>query len=193
MTTNSLKVPVLVGLLVLVLVTGSSPLVAGADNPAAPAAVENPTARALGTLTLGSHGTAWVPERARQFSLWRPYGWGTAAKVKLTGIGDQWVHIQVPAASFLNGYLTGLYSAQFCARSSNGAQTKPIQIDIWNGSSRFYSAPVNWWADNAEHCWVVDFSPPKWTVTVGISVLLHFANSTDQITLGWASASFLYG
>jgi hypothetical protein len=40
---------------------------------------------------------------------------------------------------------------------------------------------------------VVDFGPSKFTVTVGISVLLHFANATDPITLEWASASFVYG
>ena len=193
MTTKSLTVPVLVGLLVLILVTGSSPLVAGADDPLTAAAGDSPTARYLGTLTLGSHGSAWVPQVRGKFALWRPYGWGTATRVTLAGVGDQWVHIQVPAASFFDESLTTLWSAQFCARSSNGARTKPIQIDIWNGTSRIYSAPIAWNGDNLDHCWEVGFTPPLWAETVGISVLLRFANSTDQITLEGASASFWYG
>jgi hypothetical protein len=189
---SRLTVSAALALLVLLLVGGSTPLTAEADDPA-PVAAPNPTARATGTLTVASHGTAWVAERRNKFSLWRPVGWGTQARVKLAGVGDQWVHIQVPAESFVNGYMTGLYSAQFCAQSSNGAQTRPIQIDMWNGTTRFYTAAINWWTDNAEHCWVVNFTPAKWTVTMGISVLVHFANTTDQITLGWASASFMYG
>lgn len=183
------RTPVIV-MLMLVLVMG---LLAAADGPAAVAAGESPTARAAGTITLAAQGTTWVAERRGKFALWRPVGWGTEARVKPGGVGDQWVHIQVPGAPFIDGYMTGVYSVQFCARSSNGAQTKPIKIDLWNGSTRFYSAPVNWWADNAEHCWEVKLNPAKWTVTVGISVLLHFANTTDQITLEWALASFTYG
>jgi hypothetical protein len=193
MTTRRLWFPVLMAALVSTLVAGSSPPVAKAADPTAPAAEGSAIPRAAGTLTLTSQGTAWVPEVRTRFSRWRQVGWGTQAKVKAAGVGDQWVHIQVPGAPFVNGYVTGIYSAQFCASSSNGAQTRPVQIDMWNGSTRFYSAPITWWADNAEHCWVVDFSPARFTVTVGISVLLHFANTTDQITLGWASASFLYG
>jgi hypothetical protein len=113
--------------------------------------------------------------------------------VKAAGVGDQWVHIEVPGAPFMNGYPTGVYSVQFCAQPSNGAQTRPIRVDLWNGTTRFYSAPVTWWADNAAHCWVIDLSPAKWTVTVGVSVLLHFASTADQVTLQWAAASFTCG
>ena len=183
------RTPVIV-MLMLVLMMG---LLAAADGPAAVAAGETLTARSAGSITLASHGTAWVPERRGKFALWRQYGWGTEARVKAGGVGDQWVHIPVPGAPVVDGYLTGLYSLTFCARSSNGAQSKPIRIDLWYGSTRFYSAPVNWWADNAEHCWKVDFNPGKSTVAVGVSVLLHFANTTDQITLSSAYASFTYG
>ena len=113
--------------------------------------------------------------------------------MKAAGVGNQWVHIEVPAAPFVNGSMTGVYSVQFCAQSSNGAQTRPIQVDLWNSTTRFHSESITWWADNAAHCKVINFSPPPWVVNVGISVRLHFANTADQITLQWASAAFTYG
>lgn len=180
-----------IGLLVLLLVLGSGLLAAGADGPA-PAAAEGPTARAAGSFTATAHGTAWVPEIRAEFARWRPVGWGMQAKVKPAGVGDQWVHIPLTAAPFVDGSLTGLYSLSFCARSSYGARTMPIQVDVWNGSVRIHGEPVTWWADNAEHCWTIDFAQPKWVMTLGVSVLLHFANTTDQITLEGATASFTH-
>lgn len=189
MPPKELSIPVLLIVLVSALTAGGSPQAARAADPATDA----PTARAVGTITLTSQGTSWVPEVRSKFSRWRPVGWGVQAKVKAAGVGDQWVHIEVPTAPFVNGYVTGVYSVQFCAQSSNGAQTRPIRVDLWDGTTRFRSEPVTWWADNAAHCWVIEISPAHWMATVGVSVLLHFANTADQITLQSAAAGFTYG
>jgi hypothetical protein len=188
MTKGRLWVPVLVALLVLVLVTGSSPLVAGAGN-SAPAPGEDLTARITGASFMTAHGTAWVPELRGRFAKWRPVGWGMQAKVRAAGVGDQWVHIPMPMAPWLDDTTTWVFYVTFCAQSSNGARTKPIQIDVWSGSTRIYTSPVNWEATNARRC--ANFEISRTLVTsVGISVLLHFATTTDEITLEEASVSF---
>ncbi len=180
MATKNLTVPVLVGLLVLVLVTGSSPLVAGADAPAA---------RDTGAYWTEVHGTAWVPQVRGAFSVWKPYGWGTEVGVAAAGVGDRWVHIAVPRL-YIDDAPTDLYYAYFCAQSTNGAQTKPIRIDVWGGSQVVYTSPISWWGDNDQHCWTGAEFGPYTVSTVGISVLLHFANTTDRIRLRGAFATF---
>jgi len=191
MTTSSLKVPVLVGLLVVLLVTGSSPLTAVASNPAPATAEDYPTARTLdGPGIMSAPGTAWVPERRNKFSLWRPVGWGTQARVKLAGVGDQWVHIPIPYSPWLAGTTTYAFHVTFCAQSSNGAQTRPTRVDVWDDDTRIFTAPVNWRADNSRQCWAGEF-PRRLASSVSISVLLHFANTTDQLTLMHAQVSFV--
>jgi hypothetical protein len=174
----------LAALLVALLVTGSG-LVATADEPAALGSL---VPRGAAT-SLGVQGTAWVAEHRNQFSLLRPYGWGTEARVKASGVGYQWVHIPIPTLSIFNGTLAGVSQVMFCAQSSNGAQTRPVQIDVWNGTQRIYSSAISWWADNSYHCWTVNLTP-TFAASVGISVRLYFANTTDKITLGGAAAAF---
>jgi hypothetical protein len=187
MTSRRLWIPLLVGLLAFALISGSSPLAVGADDPT------SQQSAAVRTITGGSimeaHGTAWVPELRARFARWRPVGWGTQAKVKAAGVGDQWVHIPIPVAPWLADTTTFVFSVHFCAQSTNGSQTRPVQIDVWSGSTRIYTGAVYWWSDNATHCWNVDFSPTLVT-SVGVSVLLHFATTTDQITLEEAAVSF---
>jgi hypothetical protein len=187
MTTRRLWAPALTGLLVLMLVAGSNPLAVGAGDPAVEG---NAAARTVtGGSIISIHGTAWVPELRAKFSRWRPVGWGTQAKVKPAGVGDQWVHIPVPVAPWLDNTTTYVFHVVFCAQSSNGSSTKPIQVDVWDQSTRIYSGPVTWWSDSNLHCWDVSFAKVLVT-SVGISVLLHFATTTDQITLGEATVSF---
>jgi hypothetical protein len=188
MTRKSLTVPLLLALLAVMLVAGSSPLVAGADDGAAATAPD--VAARIRRTTLSAYGTAWVPEQRGKFALWKPYGWGTETRVKLAGVGNQWVHLPIPWAPLLDesGYAPS--GVQFCAKSSNGAQTKPVQIDLWATDfegvpTRIFTSGLSWPALNSNYCFYLSVSsPPGPWLGVGVSVLLHFANTTDKITLG---------
>jgi hypothetical protein len=145
-----------------------------------PAVSVNPVAPA-GSYDFTNHGTAWVPQVGTSFSLFSPKGLGMLTKVKVAG--QQWVHIPMPYPSVIAG--SGMYIAhvEFCAISTNGTSTRPIRWELWSNSGRFYVANITWPADNAEHCISHAFAAPVWQEDLGISVLLKFANTTDQITL----------
>jgi hypothetical protein len=179
--------PAVFVLLVLMLVAGSGALLAGA-SPAGQSALGSTAPRISTNTDLVAHGTAWVPEARSKFSRWVPKGWGIEAKVKAAGVGDVWVHIPIPDETVANGTVMNLVYVEFCAKSSNGAQTMPTRMDLWAFDTRFKSQAVTWPADNAIHCWGITFSPVTWQQSLGVSVLLHFANTTDQITLykAWA-------
>ncbi len=127
------------------------------------------------------HGTAWVRENAGQFSMFKPYGWGTAAKVKASGY--QWVHIAIPYTTYLEDVAQKVRYVEFCAVSTNGAATKPVKMDVWANTVKISSTPISWPADNARHCFGVTYSPGVWYQDLGVSVQLYFANTTDKITL----------
>ncbi len=132
-------------------------------------------------------GTAWVPELRVKFSAFSIRAWGAVAKAKAAG--DQWVHIPIAYPTYIKSTGEKIVYVEFCAKSSAGANTKPVKMDLWGNDGRFYTGAVSWPADNAYHCWGVSFNPGTWKQSLGISVLLHFANTTDTITLykGWAS------
>jgi hypothetical protein len=134
------------------------------------------------------HGTMWTPELRSKFSLFRPYGWGTATKVKAAG--DQWVHIPIPYVTYLEDVAQKIRYVEFCAQSSAGSRTKPTALHLWAGSKRFYAGAISWPADNAYHCAGVSFSPGVWKEDLGVSVSLHYANAVDSITLYKAWAEF---
>lgn len=127
------------------------------------------------------HGTAWIRELPAQFSSFQAKGWGTVAKVKAAGY--QWVHIPIPYATYLEDVAQKVRYVEFCAQSSNGAATKPVKLDIWAHNVRISSTSISWPADNAIHCFGVNYSPGVWKQDIGVSVSLYFANTTDKITL----------
>jgi len=179
--------PTILGLLVLLVVAGSAPILAAADNPAVgPRASE-------GYTDLVANGTAWVPEMRNHYQLWKWFGWGVEARLKAARApGYEWVHIPIPYISVEEGSAVKLDYVEFCARSSNGAATRPVQIDLWEdtaaGATRFYSGAITWTANNNRQCFGVDINPDDWKESLGMSVQLYFANSTDKITLykAWA-------
>lgn len=177
--------PVILALLVLLVVAGSAPILAGADTP------EPRTA--TGFVDSVSFGTAWRPELSGAFGArWKTYGWGVEARVKdARAPGYQWVHIPITLLSYNEGSQLRVASVQFCARSSAGAQTKPTEIHLWEETGgapvRFHTQSISWPADNAYHCVTAD-PPDSWRQSLGISVRLYFANGTDTITLGKAWA-----
>jgi hypothetical protein len=136
-----------------------------------------------GSYDFTTHGTAWVREKPSKFKTFKYYGWGTVAKVKAAGVGDQWVHIAVPFPSRMANSLMNIKYVEFCAQSTNGASTKPTRMDLWDYTGRFLSKSISWPADNSAHCFGYTYSSPSFHQDLGISVLLHFANTTDKITL----------
>jgi hypothetical protein len=174
--------PAVLSVLVLLLVAGSAPILAGAAGPSSDVRASE------GNTDVVAFGTAWVPQSRSRFAVWRPMGWGTEVKVKASGVGDQWVHIPLPYASVEEGTAVTLYYVEFCAKSSNGAATKPVTMDIWTDAGRLTSQSVAWAANNSRQCWGYTLAAPTWVESLGFSVKLHFASTGDMITLykAWA-------
>jgi hypothetical protein len=151
---------------------------------AAPAARPSEVAPA-GIYDFTNHGTAWVPERRGKFKLFKPFGWGIRTKVKAKWAPtNEWVHIPIPMPSRIANDFVSVKYVQFCAQSTNSAATKPIRWDLWDDNSgRIFARNISWPADNARHCVEYTFNPVKWASNLGISVLVKYANATDQITL----------
>lgn len=178
--------PAILALLVLLLVAGSAPLLAGA-GPAERAAT--------GFVDTVSYGTDWNPENRNYMSLWKWFGWGIEAKLKAARApGYVWVHIPITLLSYNEGSAMKIDYVEFCAMSTNGVATKPTDLHLWeetgsgDGSDRFYTSVISWPADNNTHCIGADLNPAVWKQSLGVSVRLYFANSTDKITLGKAWA-----
>lgn len=126
------------------------------------------------------HGTAWVKE-GNTTSKFKYMGWGTEVKAKAAG--NIWVHIPIPFNTYINGVPQKVQHIEFCAKSSHGAVTKPTDFHVRTSQARVKMVYLNWPVDNYYHCGWVNFNPPVWYEDIGLSVLLHFDNTTDQITL----------
>jgi hypothetical protein len=183
--------PLILTLLVMLLVVGSSAILLAADSPDDVIAAETDSARAItGATDVVAHGSAWVPQLRNRFSRWWQLGWGTEVRSKAVAVGqDQWVHISIPFTARISDTRLRVERVEFCAKSSNGAQTRPVRVDVW---SEYYgqlaSQTVNWAPNSNVQCPVVVFNPPADAESLGVSVLLHFANNSDVITLqkAWA-------
>ena len=171
--------PAVLAVLLVLLVSGSVPILAGASSA--------PDTRASeGYSDLVGYGTSWVPQSRSKFSAWRPMGWGIEAKVKAAGVGDQWVHIPIPFMSVEEGTGMKVAYVEFCAQSSNGAATKPVRMHLRSEGGAvgiFGDQAVVWAANNNRQCFGINLSPPVWKESLGVSVLVHFANTSDMITL----------
>lgn len=178
--------PTILALLVLLVVGGSAPILAGAAAPAPRAAT--------GFVDTVSFGTGWVAQNRLAYgNHWIYYGWGVQADVKPAHAGSyQWVHIPINLVSYNEGTALKVAYVEFCAQSSNGIAVRPTAFHLWEttavGKTRFYeNNAVAWPADNAWHCIGADV-PDTWRQSLGISVEIYFGNATDTITLGKAWA-----
>lgn len=171
------------------------PLLFG-NNPAPQAAPANQDAtppvvkEAAGPYTdVTIHGNMWQAERRYNFLTFSPKGWGTYTKLKAAGY--EWVQISVPIMSQMESRWQYVTYAEFCAKSSNGAVTKPVTLTVYNAGTMQSTQSISWPADNAMHCIGHTYSPSVWFQDLGISVNLYFANSTDVITMykAWAQSS----
>lgn len=134
------------------------------------------------------HGTMWQPEKRSQFSVWSPKGWATQARIKVAGY--EWVHISVPIMSVMESRSQYVDNLEFCARSTNGAVSHPQHVDAYAGDTVFFSYNITWPADNSYRCFSMNIGH-NWKADLGISVQLHFGNTTSSIYLykAWARSS----
>ena len=132
-------------------------------------------------------GTDWVAERPGRFRTWKPYAWGVETRAKEAT--QQWVHIPIPTLTYVDGTPLKVMHLEFCARTSAPNKSKPVAIHIWANQSRVYTESISWPSTRSEHCHKVDFSPPVWMESVGVSVLVKYANRRNKVTLtkAWIS------
>lgn len=145
------------------------------------------SAAAIGAVDSVMQGTGWVRQRAAKFKGWRPWGWGTTSKIK-SAPSYEWVHLPVPLITRADGALMKISKAEFCARSTNGAQVKPVRLHLRSNYNLFGNVGIIWPNDTAIHCAWINFNPPVWKESLGISVQVYYGNTTDSLTLlkGWA-------
>ena len=148
-----------------------------ADNPEA---VHNPGAGEVEML-----GTMWQPQNRKQFKEWYVLGWGSALRLKPgKAPSDEWVHISPAVVTRSNNVWQKVSTVTFCAATSNPTVSKPLAIHLWSeNNDRFYMGNVTWSNTTARQCKSVTLSPAVFKYGVNISLLVHFANGTDQVTL----------
>ncbi len=135
----------------------------------------------LGDYDFTNHGTGWVNETPTQVELTYK-AWGAVARAKTTP-GEYWVHIPMPFPTYLASSFMNIKYVEFCAKSTNGAVSKPVHMDLWANDGKFLNGLITWPADNAKHCSGHTFFNPIWKQDLGISVKIYFANTTDKVTL----------
>ena len=158
---------------------------AAGSSDIAPAASVKPD-ELLYVSAISMAGTMWQPQRDTQFSQWVVYGWGTA--VRSSSAGNRWVHIGIPNTFFHDNNIEKVYMATFCAKSSRGSHTKPIQMDVWSYDSMIGTKTITWASANFIQCDTMMIPATEYR-DISISVKLHFANTTDVITLYRAEVS----
>jgi hypothetical protein len=125
-------------------------------------------------------GTAWVAERRGQLKF-TYVGWGTVFGKKKAP-GAEWVHIPIPMPTYIKGITQKISTVEFCARTAT-TTTRPVQLDLWDVDSRFYTGAITAWPINVVHCHSVGFNPPIWKSALSMSVKLQFADLTNTITM----------
>lgn len=127
------------------------------------------------------HGTAWQAEAPANFTVFKDFGWGTLTRAKAAS--TQSVHMPLAYTPTANLTIEMASGIQFCARSSNGAATKPVKMTAWFRDAVLWSTAIAWPADNLMHCINHNFAMPASYQDLGLSLALKFANSTDTIRL----------
>ncbi len=147
-------------------------------------------ARATTETDMDMQGTAWQPQFRGHFK-WAVKPWGVETKAG-DGYGDtyQWVHISIPVPYYVQGEQQYLSYVEFCAKSDNPTETKPTKIEVWSYQTRVYMGTITWPDSTATLCQSVILTPPYLASYLGVSVLVKYANTTDQLDLYGAWAMF---
>jgi hypothetical protein len=129
-------------------------------------------------------GTNWVAERPARFLRWRPYAWGVMTRAKAAG--QQWVHIAVPTTTYIDDSALSVFHVEFCATATQPTKTAPVAVHLWADDTRIYTESIVWPDTTSEYCHQIDFAPATWFESVGISVLVNYANDRNKVTLNKA-------
>lgn len=145
-----------------------------------PEAVHNP-----GPSEVEIMGTMWQPQNSRQFKEWIVYGWGTFMRLKpAKAPSDEWVHISPTKVNTLNGAAQKISYVSVCGATSNPTVTRPTQLHMWaENNNRFYTGGIAWSNTTARQCKTVTFPPATFKLGLNISILIHFGNGTDTVTM----------
>jgi hypothetical protein len=150
-------------------------------TPAAPG--EQPTA-ITGQTHMAVQGTNWVAELPHKFKRWRPYAWGVMTRAKAPT--QQWVHIAVPTPTFIDGTQLNVFHVEFCATAARPTLSAPVAVHLWANAARVYTENIVWPNTKDQYCHQIDFSPATWMESVGISVLVNYADERHKVTLNKA-------
>jgi hypothetical protein len=164
-------------LMVFTLAFAATTGVSSAENDAAA-----PEAGVItGTSHMAIQGTAWVAERPGKFRNWKHWGWGTATRAKEAT--QEWVHIAVPTPTRIDGDYMWVRRVEFCAIAAKPLKSAPVQVDIWANNVRKIQVPIVWPDTDTQHCVPIVFDPAVWMESVGVSVLVKYANRFNKVTL----------
>lgn len=170
-----------VAVTVFALAFGTAAGVSSAENEAPGA--DAPTAL-NGQTHMAVQGTAWVAERPNKFRRWVTFAWGVETRAEKKT--NQWVHIAVPTPTNIDNAYRHVSHIEFCAWTENPTLTAPKKVHIWSNKDRVYTQDITWPNKTGQHCHKIDFAPSKWMESVGISVLIGYANRRDKVTLSKA-------
>ena len=154
-----------------------------ASTPSAGADLEAPAEAAdiVGQTHMAVQGTDWVAERPAKFRRWKTYAWGVETRAdKAT---KEWVHIAIPTPTFIDGTQLNVFHIEFCAKAAKPLKSAPEAVHIWANQKRVLAETITWPDTTGEYCHKIDFAPAKWMESVGISVLVNYANRYNKVTL----------
>jgi hypothetical protein len=179
-----MKRKVTVALTVFALAFATAGGVSSAENDPV---VTGATLDIAGQTHVAVQGTDWVAERPQKFRRWKAFAWGVETRAKEAT--QEWVHIPIPTLTFVDSTALKVMHLEFCAKTSAPKRSKPIAIHIWANQKRVYTETIVWPVTQSEYCHKVDFSPPIWMESVGVSVLVNYANRRNKVTLtkAWIS------
>lgn len=129
-------------------------------------------------------GTNWVAERPGRFLRWRPYAWGVMTRAKAAG--QQWVHIAVPTTTVIDDTALSVFHVEFCATTTQPTKSAPVAVHLWADNNVIHTENISWPNTTSKHCHQIDFAPATWFESVGISVLVKYANDRNKVTLNRA-------
>ena len=135
----------------------------------------------VGQSHMAVQGTDWVAERPARFRRWKTYAWGVETRVEKAT--NEWVHIAIRTPTFVDDTAFKVFHLEFCAIATKPLRSAPKAVHIWANQKRVYTEGIVWPDTTSEYCHKIDFSPAKWMESVGVSVLVGYANRYNRVTL----------
>ncbi len=164
-----------------------------AGNPP-PEVIALRDARAGSPTDSSMQGTGWQPQFKGHFN-WAVKSTGVETQAAAAyGNTYQWVHMPIPYPVHILNALLKVSLVEFCATADHPTRTMPTKIEIWGYSAgahvKLYSGSISWINSTNIVCHTVTFGVPAAYESLGVSVLIKYANTTDMIQLNHAWGRF---